>query len=75
LPDTAPSAEVSVRPMTESAWESAEEVSSASSLALACVACSTAEKEASCDRNWVESVWLVGSWFFIWAMRSCRKAL
>src|SRR5581483_11048422 len=62
-----------VRPIRPSAWVRARDVLRVSSLLLVLIACSTLEKEASCATNWDGSVGFVGSWFFIWAMSSCRK--
>ena len=44
-------------------------------LLLILMPCSTLEKLASCDMSCAESIGLVGSWFFICAMSSCRNAL
>ena len=73
VPATVPSAEMMVRPTMLSTWDSAIDVIMESSFWFILMPCSTLEKLASWAMNCAESIGLVGSWFFIWAMSSCRK--
>jgi hypothetical protein len=73
LPLVSPSADVTVRPISESACASAEVCSICSSLVLIWMDCSTWLKAASWATYCVESIGLVGSWFFICATRSFRN--
>ncbi len=62
-PETVPSAEVTVFPMSEAPCEIAFCVSSVSNREFALTSCSTDENDASCEMNCVGSVGSVGSWF------------
>ena len=74
-PEVDPSAEVTVRPISCSAWLSEVAVNREARFVLLCTACPTSETVASWDTICEGSIGCVGSWFFISAMRRVRKSL
>jgi hypothetical protein len=74
-PDVDPSAEVTVLPISCSAWLSEVAVNSEARVVLLCTACPTSETVASWDTICDGSMGCVGSWFFISAIRRVRKSL